>query len=337
MQTDVHVPPVSVILPVFNAQATVAATLQCLLNQTLKDLEIIVVNDASADDSLTVVESIARKEQRVRLLSLEKNAGVYRARAEGIKISRGEYVGFFDADDFAKPDMFEILFSNCKQHHADIAVCGVDCVSDSGKFIHHKVKFKKDKNVTSQIFSGFCRKHFGTGALWNKLYRRELIETYATRPFRWHQDIGEDTIVNIGCFLDARRIRLIDKSLYEYVMHPRSTTQILDKSSAFCRMMQAYAIAVDMYKDKGVEVLEGITELFARQLNFSAYRISSAEQLRDCEELLADALGLLAEQYPAGLACLVNRGFCRGGKSRKSRGLLSAAQKKLKQFLQLRT
>lgn len=114
---------VSVIVPVYNVQEYLGKCLSSLTAQTLKDIEIICVDDGSTDDSLAILKRFAKKDKRVKILTQNNQyAGV--ARNAGLKVAKGEFLSFLDADDFFETDMLEEMYNNAKDNEADIVVCG---------------------------------------------------------------------------------------------------------------------------------------------------------------------------------------------------------------------
>lgn len=122
-------PLISVIIPVYNAEQYLKECLDSVINQTLKDVEIISINDGSTDNSLSILQDYARKDDRIKILD-KKNEGVGKARNDGILNSCGEFVIFMDPDDFyPTADILETLYSAAKKH--DVLICG-------GEFSHYR-------------------------------------------------------------------------------------------------------------------------------------------------------------------------------------------------------
>src|SRR5690554_4033742 len=212
-------PKVSVIVPVFNAGEKLAPSIESLLNQTLKDIEIIIVNDASTDNSGSVIDQLAKENANIAPVHFSENKGVHEARLAGLKIASAPWIGFLDADDFARPGMFAALFNAAEDNYVDIVVCGWQRVASNRRPVKGKLRFSRDSKVDRNVFERFCQFEFGTGMLWNKLYRREIILTYAGMSFPWRQRINEDLLLNIGCFSEAGSVFLLKDVLYEYVCH----------------------------------------------------------------------------------------------------------------------
>ncbi len=126
-------PKVSVVLPVYNVAAYLPKCLESLLNQTLKEIEIICVNDCSPDNSLEILKQYAAKDNRIKIID-QTNTGPGVARNNGIKAATGEYVGFVDPDDWAEPEMFAKMYTAAIEQNADIVECGVKIYNEkSGK------------------------------------------------------------------------------------------------------------------------------------------------------------------------------------------------------------
>lgn len=304
-------PLVSVIVPVFNASATLEGSVHSLTSQTLQELEIILVDDGSSDGSLEKIHDLARSDARIKSLEIDSNVGVHEARSAALKCATGQWIGFLDADDRARPMMFEVLYRAGESSGASMVICGANLVAPSGEIIAPKVHFTHDACIEKHIFERFCRLEFRTGSLWNKLYRRELICKYGTIPFRWRQNTNEDLLVNIGCFLDADVVQIIASNLYDYVQRGDSVTQTTKPAAAFTQLLRAYALAVELFADRGEEVLLLIDQLYQHQLAHACYHIGAASDLIDLTPEVKEAMIILAIYRPITWASMANRGLWR--------------------------
>ena len=116
---------VSIVIPVYNCEAFLPACIDSLRAQTLREIEMIFVCDASPDNSLSILRKAEREDARIRVIAFEKNCGVSAARNAGIEAAEGEFVGFCDSDDWVEPQMYERLYRMALEHQADIAFCRV--------------------------------------------------------------------------------------------------------------------------------------------------------------------------------------------------------------------
>ena len=297
-------PRVSIIFPVFNTEKTLIPSLKSLFRQSLEAIEVIAVDDASSDGSAAAIEQMTKREPRLKLLRLEKNSGVFEARAEGIRNATADWIGFLDADDIAHETMFQRLLERCIQDDSDIAICGTKMVDPNGRSLGQKVLFDHDEVFTDDLFNRFCTREFGSSLMWNKLYRADLVRSFGTTAPRWREDGVEDSLVNFGCFLEARRISLMRDTLHDYLIRPNSLTQSAGNQLSFCRIFRAFALAVDIYGHRGEDVLRGITNLYRFQL--TGYPLDNQVSLAEYKEELEEAVALLARQYPMGLAILAS-------------------------------
>ena len=298
---------VSVIIPCHNSERTITKTLDSIRSQSLSSLEIICVDDASRDGTHSILQSFAEIDARLKIISLSENVGVHLARAEGIKQATCQWIGFLDSDDIALPGMFETLLSAAESKNADIVICGSERVTPDGRFLGDKVRFKSSLNFDDNVFQSFCRLSFGTGALWNKLYRAPLVQKWGTKKQRWMQNGTEDTLVNIGCFWEAERVVVLPEVLHQYVLQPGSITTSTDAQRSVLKIIKAFAIAIDLYASLGEEALVGITDLYRAQLDFPAYGLPWQTGYAEWLDELADPLQFLATEHPQTLALLLAR------------------------------
>lgn len=295
-------PQISVIVPVFNAGKKLISSIESLLKQTLKDLEIIIVNDASTDASGAVIDKLASVNANVVPVHLNENKGVHEARLAGIKRAKAPWIGFLDADDFARPTMFEAMLKSGSLKGVDIVVCGSYRVTTDRSPIAPKLRFKRSMTVYSNIFERFCRFDFGTGMLWNKLYRREVITPYADMHFPWRQSINEDLLLNLGCFYNAKSVHLMNEVLHEYVLNDDSATSKNSEIKAYVETYRALALAIKYFGDYGEHVTNHIVNLYRIQLSSSTYLVDDVSTLADYEESLSQATRLICDNAPLVLA-----------------------------------
>ena len=140
-------PKVSVIIPVYNVEKYLSECLDSVVNQTLKDIEIICVNDGSPDGSAEILEEYAQKDNRIKVITQE-NRGVSEARNSGLKIASGEYIAFLDSDDYIDLKFFEQLYKRGIESNSDVVVC-----ENIYRFSGNKQKLflKVDKEVETTV------------------------------------------------------------------------------------------------------------------------------------------------------------------------------------------
>jgi len=301
------VPIASIILPVRNGQDCICNAIKSLQKQTIREIEIIVVDDCSTDSTRTIIAGVQADDPRIIAKFLPQQMGVHEARKHGIDIASAPWIGFLDADDYISDRFLEIMVGKAIQNKSDIVICGSERVDINGKSLGYKVNFKLEKSYSSKIFKNFCSLQFGSAALWNKIYSASLIKKWGTMPQRWPQNGTEDTIVNIGCFLDAASIVTIPNVLHKYVFNPSSLTSSIQSEKGFEKIVRAFATAVDLYSYQGSEALAGIADLYRAQLNYPSYAVDLQDSLPEWADSLAEPLCFLAQDHPKALAMLIAR------------------------------
>ena len=212
---------ISIIIPAYNLQDHLGPTLDSVLAQTYQDLEILVVNDGSTDDTAAVMEAYAAKDSRIRAIHKE-NGGVTAARLRGVSEATGAYIGFVDGDDYIEPEMYQRLLENLKQCDADISHCGYQMVFPSRVDYYYntgKMTIQQGKQGCTDLLDG----SFVEPALVNKLYRRELfdgLDAWMDRTVR----INEDLLMNFYLFRQVRTAVFEDICPYHYVLRKGSAS-----------------------------------------------------------------------------------------------------------------
>ena len=210
---------ISVIVPAYNLQDCLGNTLDSILVQTHQNLEIIVVNDGSIDETGAVIDSYARKDNRIKAIHKE-NGGVTSARLRGVAEATGQYIGFVDGDDYIEPQMYERLLENLTANDADISHCGYQMVFPSRVDYYYNT----GRTVRQDGING-CRDLLDGGfvepALVNKLYKRALfdgLEDWMDTSVR----INEDLLMNFYLFRRAETAVFEDVCPYHYVLRKGS-------------------------------------------------------------------------------------------------------------------
>lgn len=173
---------VSVIIPIFNCDKYLNGCLDSLKGQILYETEYIMVNDASTDNSLAILNQYAQEDNRFYVISLDKNMGAGAARNVGLKAAKGEYLLFLDSDDVFEPELLSRMYETCKKEEADISICEADAFTDDVNSRSPFYVFNRGMRVLLQdlrvfnyhMFPTCIFSIFGTMA-WNKLYRREFV------------------------------------------------------------------------------------------------------------------------------------------------------------------
>lgn len=228
------VPKVSVIVPVYNVEKYLERCLNSVVHQTLRDIEIICVNDGSTDGSVDILRKFAKLDDRIIIIN-QVNQGLSAARNVGISIARGAFIGFVDSDDWVDLNFFECLYTAAQTHNADIA-CG-NIVRDykNGKK-RNKLVISKEEVITlpkeKYLATGVPRKCY----VWNKIYNREALQRSGVK---FKKGIAfEDMGFTVRVLYFLQNLVMVPGVFYHYWVNPESITrQITDK--ARCDLIDA--------------------------------------------------------------------------------------------------
>jgi glycosyltransferase involved in cell wall biosynthesis len=298
---------VSVIVPVYNAAETLERSISSLLNQTLQEIEIIIVNDGSTDSSASIINKLVESSEKVISIHFVSNQGVHEARKAGLRKANAPWIGFLDADDIARPSMYETLHFNAETQDVDIAICGTYRVSTERRPLYPETLFKQDQKFNNLLLKRYTQHKFGFVSLCNKLYKKEIILDIYDIIHPWRQDIHEDCLVNFGYFIRASSAYVIKEYLHEYTLNTESHTSTTRQTDKFVGIYRAYAIAVDIYHNNGPEILKDITEMLRVQLDSMHLSIDKLSDLDNLNIKIIEAVNLVHARYPAGLALITAR------------------------------
>lgn len=197
---------ISIIIPVYNVGEYVTKCIVSVLNQTYRNIEIILINDGSIDDSSKICEKYASLDNRIRLIN-KSNGGLSSARNAGLNVARGKYISFVDSDDYISPVMLEVLLSNLKSHNADISECGVHFTSEISKVSDTIVINMIDKETW--LLNVIKKNQY---SVWRRLYKKELLEN---KEFKIGY-IYEDVFFLYDILSGINRIVQSNQKLYFY-------------------------------------------------------------------------------------------------------------------------
>ncbi len=219
----------SLIIPIYNASSYLASCLDSLLSQSYQDFELILVDDGSMDDSPSICDEYAAKDERIKVLH-EAHHGVAHSRQVGLEVTRGEYILYVDADDTVEPGMIVDMYQEAVTKKADLVICDYRELTHEGEVYRKQEPTALDGvAVLEDILDGKLY-----GALWNKMMRREwLLQTKASFP--QGLTMREDLIFLSQCLPYASKIAYIHKAYYGYERRNASalTSHYVNESLAY--------------------------------------------------------------------------------------------------------
>ena len=224
-------PKVSIIVPVYKTEPYLSRCMDSLLNQTLKDIEIVLVDDGSPDNCPKMCDEYAMQDTRVKVVH-KKNGGLGLARNSGLDVASGDYVGFVDSDDFVELYRFKAMYKKAIEFDADACLEG-NKEYDDGKIkriTHDKMNrlFEgtdiKNSLIPSILGSDAKGNDYVGMSVWRGIYRRSLIEQFHIRFYSEREYISEDVLFDMLFYSQAKRVYIARTTGYYYCMNPGSLT-----------------------------------------------------------------------------------------------------------------
>lgn len=270
---------VSIIVPVYNVEKYLEQCLESLRNQSLHDIEVILVDDGSSDSSGSICDRYAAADSRFVVIH-KPNGGLSSARNAGLAVARGEYIGFMDSDDWAEPRMYERLLELITTHRADIAQIGLRKayrgISFNKPYGGHEQVLTRDQAMaemlTDRIFPNYTP---------IKLYRREVINIGFPEGRTY-----EDVFVQVEYFNRASRIAIAPDILYNYRMRRSAITHTVTVDN-----IRNFIEAID-YRIKLLN--KYCPELFTPGICLSTYAYRIVDCAKNYSRSRADAVSRLA-------------------------------------------
>lgn len=203
-------PKVSVIIPVYNVEKYLGRCLNTVLGQTLKDIEIICINDCSLDNSLKILQEYAQKDSRLTVINLEDNKGAAYARNRGLEIAKSEYLGFIDPDDYIDLDYYECLYNKAIQDNADIVKCGRKTIQVNGTITTSNLNDRVKKDKYNFLYE------------WTTaIYKSALVfDNNIIFPEKCRK--AQDVVFLNRCLLKSEKISFVDDVYYYYCKRKNS-------------------------------------------------------------------------------------------------------------------
>lgn len=218
---------VSIIIPAYNVEDYISRCLDSIINQKLKEIEIIIINDGSTDSTLSICEKYKSIDNRIVIIN-KCNEGVSAARNEGLKLAKGDYIGFVDPDDWIENDMYYNLYKNLELNNGDVALCGykikkpnqnIDVLFESDK----KVMTSMDEIIDNIVSSMISQKNIFSsslghgGSVCRLLIKRNIIFDNNI-SFDNNLKYGEDLLFCILVFLNSKRVVIDNSTYYNYFL-----------------------------------------------------------------------------------------------------------------------
>ena len=326
---------VSIIVPIYNVEKYFPRCMDSLLNQTLKEIEIILVDDESPDNCPKMCNEYAKKDERIKVIH-KTNGGLGFARNSGIDIATGEFLAFIDSDDYVDVSMFEKLYNTAKNKDLDTVYCGFNKVNSKLEITPVKEVETLTIFDTQEKIEGVLLDMIGTEpsypvdrkysmSVWHGIYSKSIIDENDIKFPSERQFISEDIIFHIDYLLNAKKIAFIPDAMYYYCSNESSLTKSYRADrferhkilhAEICRKM-SLKIETDKFQLRADRLLIGYTR--ASLFSLGKYDLSSEEKTNIVKLVCNDPIwNKLLEYYPIKelpfkykfvLKCMKNKWF----------------------------
>ncbi len=246
-------PLISIIVPIYKVENYISRCIDSIINQTYKNLEIILVDDGSPDNCPKICDDYASKDDRIRVVH-KKNGGLSDARNAGIQVATGGYISFIDSDDYVSLDFIETLYNTITSENSDVVECSVVKFYDDRHFEAYNDDFKIASFDTVSSLSALISENPFHQHVWNKLYKSELVIDI---PYAVGK-LNEDEFWTYQIFGKSKKVTKINKTMYYYFQRESS-------------------IMGNRYNLRRLDVLEG---KYNRQLYIDKYFSSLSQQAK---------------------------------------------------------
>lgn len=282
-------PLISVIVPIYNGQDYLEKTLSTLSQQTFKDLEFICVDDGSSDSSGEIINRFATRDQRFVPVHTS-NQGAFKARETGMKLARGTYIGFCDADDTPHPDMYEKMARRALDDNSDMTVCAFRRISSRGNVLSIEMQGFSSDTLPVSAQSGWLPTV--NTSLWNKIISKDILcsRIHLDEPPR----VMEDAMLLISLYPSMRSISFLEEPLYDY-QAPEQSAMSSVRLSEIPDLIQSWRLL----RQHVLNVNDG----FAAIIDLAAFihlRVSATTRMASSERRHAarEVDNALAESFP---------------------------------------
>ena len=242
---------ISVIIPVYNVAEYLPKCLESILGQSFYDMEIICVNDCSSDKSLDILKDFAKRDERVKVFSNEKNIGGALSRNVGLDKATGEYIYFMDSDDWLEPDYLEVMLKTIEKAGTDV-ILNLNIMQETGQGATlYTQPSMKNIDTAGEFLNRWEMIANMPCVLWARLYRRDFLEKYHLR-FNPTKNTSEDYIFHCISHIYTDKTFVFMGPAYHYRIHGGSITAQAKSDKVWdVHFIMAYDVIYDYYKEHG--------------------------------------------------------------------------------------
>lgn len=239
---------ISIIIPVYNVEKYLEQCLESVINQTYKNIEIILINDGSTDDSINIMKEYQGKDNRIIIIDRE-NKGVLYTRLEGIKKSNGKYITYVDSDDWVEKNLIEVLYNKIKKYDSDVVKCefgnNESIIANGNLNIGQDLFIKKEE--FEPLFFDMFFVNMNIHNVWCQMFKKELIYKYI-EDVDFSISMGDDLELNIQLYRNINNILFIPDVLYHYRYNDNGITRDLNIDNIINKINDITKVYYNAYK-----------------------------------------------------------------------------------------
>jgi glycosyltransferase involved in cell wall biosynthesis len=295
---------ISLIIPAYNVEAYIGKCLDSVFSQTYKNLEVIVVNDGSTDNTADVINSYAF-DSRLKYIE-QKNAGVSAARNVGIEIATGNYLAFVDSDDYLEKDMYEKLYAACKKNNVDVAICNYNLIYEDRTVPNYSKMQNGTVNIYDDVYGYFCKYCAypkPNNYIWTRLYKADIVKKSGVRFENYK--LGDDTLFSFKLLPYIHKVAFITDGLYNYFQRLNSNIYtVANKGNLASVYADTFDALAGYYKENGfAEFLDVLPiHAFTRLRSVFFYsRLAGMDEKKIFESVLDGFKGREISRFLTGL------------------------------------
>lgn len=271
---------ISVIVPIYNVEKYLENCLQSIINQTYQNLEIILIDDGSTDESGFICNKYAQKDSRI-LVKHIRNAGQANARNIGLDMATGDYISFVDSDDWLEKNMLAELLTLCLDNDAQVSSCGYQKITKnslsetSSEECYIKILSFKD------IIKGLLSQNEVRFEVWNKLYDKKLLSDIRFKSGQLHEEV----YFNKQVFFNINKMVYTNKKLYNYNANREGSTASSFKSSQLCIFDEFKTFSKELEQMNLLDekkIIEAIATDFAVNFYYNATKLKVDKNIKKC-------------------------------------------------------
>lgn len=278
---------VSVIVPCYNVEDYIDKCLLSLCNQSLKDIEIIAIDDGSKDKTGSILDDYAKKYSNLKVIH-KVNGGVSAARNDALKIASGEYIGFLDSDDWVNVHMFKKMYEHAKSNDFDIVACDTVAIYPKKEMVIHS-NIVDNQEVSKLLVDAYA-------VIWNKIYKRELLEGLT---FNTKMSFCEDVLFLYEVYSRVNKVGAVNEVLHFYLQRDGSLTYTYNEK--LYQLIDSMDHIVSYYKDNNIldKYYDEIEYTYVRYLYATFIkRLAKTKNKVEFKKGVNYVLGKVKESFP---------------------------------------